>query len=52
VPARPRENKDVPVRGGAETGQQYIRAGLVDEPSIHLVSVIFARSLGRHRALG
>lgn len=33
--------KDVCVMGGAETGQQYLRAGLIDELSIHLVPVLF-----------
>jgi dihydrofolate reductase len=33
--------KTVVVMGGAETGQQFIRAGLVDEISIHLVPVLF-----------
>ena len=32
--------KDVAVMGGAEMGQQYIGAGLVDEISIHLVPVL------------
>ena len=32
--------KDVAVMGGAEIGQQYIGAGLVDEISIHLVPVL------------
>ena len=27
--------------GGADTGRQYIAAGLVDEISIHLVPVLF-----------
>ena len=34
-------DKDVAVMGGADIGQQYVRAGLVDEISIHLVSVLF-----------
>ena len=34
-------DKDVTVMGGAETGRQYIEAGLVDELSIHLVPVLF-----------
>jgi dihydrofolate reductase len=34
-------DKDVAVMGGAEIGQQYIRAGLLDEISIHLVPVLF-----------
>ena len=33
--------KDVAVMGGAEVGQRYLRAGLVDEISIHLVPVLF-----------
>jgi dihydrofolate reductase len=33
--------KGVTVMGGAETGQQFLRAGLVDELSIHLVPVLF-----------
>jgi dihydrofolate reductase len=33
--------KDVAVMGGAEIGQQYIGAGLVDEISIHLVPMLF-----------
>jgi len=33
--------KTVAVMGGAEIGQQYIKAGLVDEISIHLVPVLF-----------
>jgi dihydrofolate reductase len=42
--ARAREaagDKDVTVMGGAETGRQYLRAGLLDELSIHLVPVLF-----------
>ena len=34
-------DKDVTVMGGAETGRQYIEAGLVDELSIHLIPVLF-----------
>jgi dihydrofolate reductase len=33
--------KDVAVMGGADIGQRYISAGLVDEISIHLVPVLF-----------
>jgi dihydrofolate reductase len=33
--------KDVAVMGGAEIGQQYIGAGLVDKISIHLVPMLF-----------
>jgi dihydrofolate reductase len=32
---------DVTVMGGADTGQQFVRAGLVDELSIHLIPVLF-----------
>ena len=34
-------DKDVTVMGGADTGRQYLRAGLVDELSIHLIPVLF-----------
>jgi dihydrofolate reductase len=34
-------DKGVTVMGGAETGRQYLRAGLLDELSIHLVPVLF-----------
>src|SRR5919107_3993754 len=34
-------DKNVAVMGGAEIGQQFIRAGLIDEISIHLVPVLF-----------
>ena len=34
-------DKDVAVMGGAEIGQQYIRAGLIDEISIPLVPMLF-----------
>ena len=34
-------NKDVTIMGGANLGQQYIKAGLVDEISIHLAPVLF-----------
>jgi dihydrofolate reductase len=33
-------DKDVAVMGGSEIGQQFIRAGLIDEISIHLVPVL------------
>jgi dihydrofolate reductase len=32
--------KDVTVMGGAETGRAFLRAGLVDERSIHLIPVL------------
>jgi dihydrofolate reductase len=34
-------DKDVAVMGGADIAQQFIRAGFVDEISIHLVPVLF-----------
>jgi dihydrofolate reductase len=34
-------DKDVTVMGGAQTGQQFIAAGLVDELSLHVVPVLF-----------
>lgn len=34
-------DKDVTVMGGAQTGRQYIEAGLIDELSIHLIPVLF-----------
>jgi dihydrofolate reductase len=39
-------DKDVAVMGGAEIGQQYIREGLIDEISIHLVPVLFGVAPG------
>ena len=35
------DGKNVCVMGGAQTGQAYLRAGLIDELSIHLVPVLF-----------
>jgi dihydrofolate reductase len=37
--------KTVAVMGGADLGRQYIRAGLVDEISIHLVPVLFGSGM-------
>lgn len=34
-------DKYVTVMGGADIGQQYIKAGLIDEISIHLIPVLF-----------
>lgn len=34
-------NKDVSVMGGANIGQQYLNAGLLDEIQLHLVPVLF-----------
>ena len=44
--------KDVAVMGGAEVGQRYIRAGLVDEISIHLVPVLFGGGTRMFEHLG
>jgi dihydrofolate reductase len=38
--------------GGADTGQQYLRAGLVDELSIHLVPVLFGSGTRMFEHLG
>ena len=45
-------DKDVAVMGGAEMGQQYIGAGLVDEISIHLVPVLFGGGTRMFEHLG
>jgi dihydrofolate reductase len=42
----------VTVMGGAETGQQYIKAGLVDELSIHLVPVLFGSGTRMFEGVG
>jgi dihydrofolate reductase len=44
--------KDVAVMGGAEMGQQYIGAGLVDEISIHLVPVLLGGGTRMFEHLG
>jgi dihydrofolate reductase len=44
--------KDVTVMGGAQTGQQYIKAGLVDELSIHLAPVLFGSGTRMFDSLG
>jgi dihydrofolate reductase len=44
--------RDVAVMGGAEIGQQYIRAGLVDEISIHLVPVLLGSGTRMFEHLG
>ena len=44
--------KGVTVMGGAETGQQFLRAGLVDELSIHLVPVLFGSGTRLFENLG
>jgi len=45
-------DKDVAVMGGAEIGQQFIRAGLVDEISIHLVPVLLGSGTRMFERLG
>ncbi len=45
-------DKDVAVMGGAEIGQQYIRVGLIDEISIHLVPVLFGSGTRMFEHLG
>ena len=45
-------DKDVTVMGGAETGRQYIEAGLVDELSIHLIPVLFGSGTRMFEQLG
>ena len=37
--------RDVCIAGGAETAQQYLRAGLVDEVQLHLVPVLLGGGL-------
>ena len=44
--------KDVAVMGGAESGQQFIRAGLIDEISIHLVPVLLGGGTRMFEHLG
>jgi dihydrofolate reductase len=44
--------KDVSVMGGAQIGQQYIRAGQIDEISIHLVPVLFGGGTRMFEHLG
>jgi dihydrofolate reductase len=45
-------DKNVAVMGRADIGQQYIRAGLVDEISIHLVPVLFGGGTRMFEHLG
>lgn len=45
-------DRTVCVMGGAETGRQYIAAGLVDEISIHLVPVLFGGGTRLFEELG
>ena len=45
-------DKDVTVMGGAQTGQQFIAAGLVDELSLHVVPVLFGPGTRMFENLG
>ena len=45
-------DKTVCVMGGADVAQQYLRAGLIDEISIHLVPVLFGGGLRLFEHLG
>ena len=45
-------DKDVTVMGGAQTGQQFIAAGLVDELSLHVVPVLFGAGTRMFENLG
>jgi dihydrofolate reductase len=45
-------DKDVDVMGGAEIGQQYIRDGLIDEISIHLVPALLGSGTRMFEHLG
>lgn len=45
-------SKNISVMGGADIGQQYIRAGLVDEISIHLAPVLFGSGTRMFEHLG
>jgi dihydrofolate reductase len=45
-------DKNVGVMGGANIGQQFIRAGLVDEIQIHLVPVLFGSGTRMFEHLG
>ena len=38
-------DRDVCIAGGADTAQQYLKAGLVDEVQLHLVPVLFGGGL-------
>jgi len=45
-------DKYVTVMGGADTGQQYLRVGLVGELSIHLIPVLFSSGTRMFEHLG
>ncbi len=44
--------KDVTVMGGAQTGRQFLAAGLVDELSLHVVPVLFGTGTRMFEDLG
>ena len=44
--------KDITVMGGAQTGQQFIAAGLVDELSLHVVPVFLGAGTRMFENLG
>lgn len=44
-------DKDVCIAGGAQTAQQYLAAGLIDEVQLHLVPVLFGGGLRLFGAL-
>ena len=45
-------DKDVCIAGGADTAQQYIRAGLLDEIQLHLVPVLLGNGIRLLENLG
>jgi len=45
-------DKDVVVGGGANTAQQYLKAGLIDKIQIHLVSVLLGDGIRLFNQLG
>lgn len=45
-------DKHVTVMGGADTGQQYLRAGLIDELSVHLVPILLGDGTRMFEHLG
>ncbi len=46
------DDKHVTVMGGANTGQQFLRAGLVDELSVHLVPILLGGGTRMFEHLG
>lgn len=45
-------DQNVAVMGGADIGQQFVKAGLVDEIVIHLVPVLFGSGLRMFEHIG